>query len=80
MIELADIKIPDSLGSLPSLITDAHKVMKVLDVFDRVCVPSCDTTTALGRRTDTMSMAKFDQLFTMSKNRKKPCDIKIRHN
>lgn len=80
MIELADIKILDLLESLPSLITEVPKAMKVLDTFDRVCIPACDTATTLGRRAGTMLMAKFDQLFTMFRNRKKSCHIKLRHN
>ncbi|KAI7850080.1 hypothetical protein BDC45DRAFT_551191 [Circinella umbellata] len=80
MTELTTIKIPDSLQNLPTLIPELPNVLKILDVFHRICVPANDAASAKTRNTLTLSRQKFDQLFTMSKDRKKPCHLKIRHN
>ncbi|KAG1446034.1 hypothetical protein G6F55_011713 [Rhizopus delemar] len=80
MIELATIKIPDSLQDLPRFVPELPNVLKILDVFHRVCVPVIDVASAKNRYTPTLPHQKFDQLFTISKDRKKPCHLKIRHN
>ncbi|KAI8329684.1 hypothetical protein BC941DRAFT_442566 [Chlamydoabsidia padenii] len=38
MTELTTIKIPDSLQNLPSLVPELPNVLKILDVFHRVCL------------------------------------------
>ncbi|KAI9494987.1 hypothetical protein BDB00DRAFT_882641 [Zychaea mexicana] len=80
MLELAMIKIPDSLQNLSSFVTELPNVLKVLDAFHRICVPSNDTTSTRDRYTLTLSTQKFNQLFTVSKNRKRPCHLNVRHN
>ncbi|SAM00661.1 hypothetical protein [Absidia glauca] len=74
------VVVPDSLDGLPSLITEVSKMMKVLDAFDRVCVPASNIEATSNRRATTITMEKFDNLFTKSKNSKIPCHIKLRHN
>lgn len=80
MIELATIKIPDSLQDLPRFVPELPNVLKILDVFHRVCVPVIDVASAKNRYTPTLPRQKFDQLFIISKDRKKPCHLKIWHN
>ncbi|KAI8388926.1 uncharacterized protein BYT42DRAFT_492138 [Radiomyces spectabilis] len=80
LIDLAVIKIPDSLQNFPGFVTEVANVTKVLDVFDRVCVPAKDVATTRSRRSSTLSMSMFHQLFTSAKDRKKPCHLKLRHN
>lgn len=80
MLELATIKVPDSLQTLPSFIPELPNILKVLDVFHRICVPDSDADRCKSRRAPTLSIQNFNQLFTLSKNRKKPCHLKQRHN
>ncbi|KAI8388561.1 uncharacterized protein BYT42DRAFT_611592 [Radiomyces spectabilis] len=40
LISLARVRIPDSLETLPSMVTEVPAILKVLDVFDRLCVPA----------------------------------------
>ncbi|KAI8576499.1 hypothetical protein K450DRAFT_201942 [Umbelopsis ramanniana AG] len=80
LIDLAVIKLPDSLQNLTSFVTEVANVLKVLDAFDRVCVPASDAPTIMSRCTPTVSMAKLAQLFTSSRNRKKRCHVKLRNN
>ncbi|KAG1443312.1 hypothetical protein G6F56_010716 [Rhizopus delemar] len=80
MTELALIKIPDSLQNLPSLVPESPNVLKILDVLHRVFIPVNDVASARNRYMLTLPRQKFDQLFTMSKDRKKPCHLKIRYN
>lgn len=80
MLELATIKIPDSLQGLLRFVPELPNVLKILDVFHRVCVPVIDVASAKNRYTPTLPRQKFDQLFTISKDRKKPCHLKIRRN
>ncbi|ORY97578.1 hypothetical protein BCR43DRAFT_530658 [Syncephalastrum racemosum] len=42
MLQLSEIKVPSCLRSLHQLATDPTKVLKILDVFDRLCVPAKD--------------------------------------
>ncbi|ORX42785.1 hypothetical protein DM01DRAFT_1340968 [Hesseltinella vesiculosa] len=80
MLELATIKIPDSLQNLPALVIELPNVLKVLDVFHRICVPSNDPAILKSRYASTLSTQKFHQLFSTSKNCKKPCHLNMRHN
>lgn len=43
-------------------------------------VPFNDVAAAKNRHAPTSSTQKFDQLFSVSKGRKKPCHLKVRHN
>ncbi|KAL7335695.1 hypothetical protein PS15p_201130 [Mucor circinelloides] len=64
MHELAKIKIPDCLNDLPKLVTDISDVLLVLDVFNRICIPSVDSP-----HPPTISSSIFNQLFSTSQNR-----------
>ncbi|KAI9003064.1 hypothetical protein CLU79DRAFT_829917 [Phycomyces nitens] len=79
MHELAKIKIPDCLNDLSKLVTDISDVLLVLDVFDRICIPSVDCPHPKRHR-PTISSSIFDQLFSTSQNRKRPCILKQHHN
>ncbi|KAI8370591.1 uncharacterized protein BYT42DRAFT_617132 [Radiomyces spectabilis] len=40
LLQLAEVKIPDSLQSLSHLIMDISTILCLMDVFDRLCVPT----------------------------------------
>ncbi|KAI9006249.1 hypothetical protein CLU79DRAFT_806659 [Phycomyces nitens] len=79
MHELAKIKIPDCLNDLPKLVTDISDVLLVLDIFDRICIPSVDCPHPKRHR-PTISSSIFDQLFSTYQNRKRPCALNQHHN
>ncbi|KAI9006738.1 hypothetical protein CLU79DRAFT_779276 [Phycomyces nitens] len=79
MLELAELKIPDSLEELPKLVLDISRILKVLDVFNRVCVPLTDS--ALNNQcTITITNLSIPQLFTASQDRNRDSSLKRRHN
>ncbi|KAI8388647.1 uncharacterized protein BYT42DRAFT_491575 [Radiomyces spectabilis] len=80
MIPLATIKVPNSLNELPGLIYKVPDILKVLDCFDRVCVRAAQPETVKKRFAPTLSMAKIEQLFSLSKSRKRLCNIQLHHN
>ncbi|KAI8388444.1 uncharacterized protein BYT42DRAFT_560097 [Radiomyces spectabilis] len=79
-LELAVIQLPDSLNSLPGFVTKAGDIIKVLDIFERICVPASDAAGTMSRRTPTLSLTQVGQIFSPSKNRKRPCPLKLRTN
>jgi hypothetical protein len=72
MYLLAEIKVPDSIQGLPSLITELPSVLKVLDVFDNVCVCSDVPDIVASRRVPTLPLKVFQQIISESKSRKRP--------
>ncbi|ORX56360.1 hypothetical protein DM01DRAFT_1273500, partial [Hesseltinella vesiculosa] len=80
MIPLAAIKVPNSINDLPELVYKVPDILKVLDIFDRVCVGSKNPETIKRRSSPTLPTAKIQQLFSLSKNRKRPCHIQLHHN
>ncbi|KAG1142242.1 hypothetical protein G6F37_008782 [Rhizopus arrhizus] len=79
MLELAELKIPDSLEDSPKLALDISKILKVLDVFHRVCVPMSDSALN-NRRTTIITNLSISQLFTTSQDRNRDSSLKRRHN
>ncbi|KAI9487099.1 MAG: hypothetical protein EXX96DRAFT_646812 [Benjaminiella poitrasii] len=73
LIPLASIKIPDSIQSLPALITKARAILKVLDVFDRLCVRATRANVISDRYAPTLPIGSIQQLFSESKKRKRQC-------
>ncbi|KAI8388449.1 uncharacterized protein BYT42DRAFT_492348 [Radiomyces spectabilis] len=80
LIDLAVIEVPDSLKSLPSLVTEAANIIKVLDIFERLCVPASDVATTMSRRTPTLSLSQLGQLFAISEHRKRPRHLRPQSN
>jgi hypothetical protein len=80
MLQLAEIKILDSLQSLSHLVTDISNILTVKDVFDRLCVCTEDPQIIIDRKTPTTPVNVLQQLFSISKDRKQPCHLKRRHN
>ncbi|KAG0183878.1 hypothetical protein DFQ28_000673, partial [Apophysomyces sp. BC1034] len=80
MLQLAEIKIPDSLQNLSHLVTDISNILTVMDVFDRLCVCTEDPHIIIDRETPITPMNVLQQLFSTSKDRKRPCHLKRRHN
>ncbi|KAI9323807.1 hypothetical protein BX666DRAFT_1890627 [Dichotomocladium elegans] len=80
MIPLATIKVPDSINELPGLVYKVPDILKVLDIFERVCVRAAHPETIKHRCAPTLPMANIQQLFSQSKNRKRSCHIQLYHN
>ncbi|KAG0754699.1 hypothetical protein G6F57_006219 [Rhizopus arrhizus] len=80
MLRLAEIKLPDSLQGLPSLVTELPNILGVLDVFDNLCIPAKDIKRAIDCQTSTEPMSLFNLILSSSKDRKRHCHLKLRHN
>ncbi|KAI9488877.1 hypothetical protein BDB00DRAFT_884674 [Zychaea mexicana] len=80
MIPLATIKVPDSINDLPGPVYKVPDILKVLDIFERVCVRAAHPETIKHRCAPTLPMANIQQLFSQSKNRKRSCHIQLYHN
>jgi hypothetical protein len=79
MYEFTEVQISDSLRELSKLVVDISKLLLVLNIFDRVCIPSVDSP-PLERHRPTVMSSTLDQLFLSSQNRKRPCHLKCQHN
>jgi hypothetical protein len=79
MLGLTELKIPDSLEDLPELVLDISKILKVLDVFHRVCVPMSDSALN-NRHTTIITNLSISQLFTTSQDWNRDSSLKRRHN
>ncbi|KAG1038861.1 hypothetical protein G6F43_012620 [Rhizopus delemar] len=80
MLKLAEIKLPDSLQGLTSLVTELPNILGVLDAFDNLCIPAKDIKRAIDCQTSTEPMSLFNLILSSSKDRKRPCHLKLRHN
>ncbi|KAI9020803.1 hypothetical protein CLU79DRAFT_862410, partial [Phycomyces nitens] len=78
MYEITKIQIPDSLHDLSKFVRDISNLLLVLDTFDRVCIPSADSS-LLELHCPTISSI-LDHLFLSSQNRKSPCYLKRQDN
>lgn len=67
IISLATIKIPDSINSLPGLVYKVPDILKVLNIFERVCVRAAHPETIKHHCAPTLRMANIQQLFSQSK-------------
>ncbi|KAG1472824.1 hypothetical protein G6F56_001308 [Rhizopus delemar] len=77
LLQLAEIKVPDSLQKLSQLVTEIASVLKILQVFDKVC----SRAECIGQQhLKTTAVPKLQQLFSQSQNRKRPCHLKRHHN
>ncbi|SAL95180.1 hypothetical protein [Absidia glauca] len=80
LLQLAEVKIPDSLQNLSHLVMDVSNILTVMDIFDRLCVSSNNPQIIIDRQTPTVPLDVLQQLFSVSKDRKRPCHLKRRHN
>ncbi|KAG0168491.1 hypothetical protein DFQ29_010133 [Apophysomyces sp. BC1021] len=80
MLRLAEIKLPESLQDLPSLVMELPSITGVLEVFDDLYVPTKDMQRAIDRQAPTASIPLFQQFHSSSKNRKRSCHLKLRDN
>ncbi|KAI9275970.1 hypothetical protein BY458DRAFT_434263, partial [Sporodiniella umbellata] len=80
MYLLAEIKVPDSIQGLPGFVTELPSILKILHVFDTVCVCSITPEVIAGRRTPTLPSKNFQQIISSSKSRKRSCHLHRRHN
>ncbi|KAI8329945.1 hypothetical protein BC941DRAFT_441686 [Chlamydoabsidia padenii] len=80
MYLLAEIKVPDSIQGLPAFITELPSILKILHVFDTVCVCSVTPDVIASRRAPTLPSKAFQQIISESKSRKRSCHLHRRHN
>lgn len=81
LLQLAEIKVPDSLQKLPQLVTQISSVLKVLQVFDKICLRASRTEECIGQQNlQTKAVPKLQQLFSESKNRKRQCHSQLHHS
>ncbi|KAG0169175.1 hypothetical protein DFQ29_009869 [Apophysomyces sp. BC1021] len=81
MLELTKIKIPNCLHDLPKLITDTSALLRVLDVFHRVCVQTNPDPLHPKRSIpETVSTPLFNQIFSTCQDRKRQCHLHSYHN
>ncbi|ORE02242.1 hypothetical protein BCV72DRAFT_252576 [Rhizopus microsporus var. microsporus] len=66
LLQLAEVKIPDSLQSPSYLVMDVSNTLSMIGVFDRLCVCSNNQQIIIDRKTPT--------------DRKRQCHLKRRHN
>ncbi|KAI8096338.1 uncharacterized protein BX664DRAFT_382794 [Halteromyces radiatus] len=79
MYELEKIKIPSCLDDLAKLVMDMPRVLRILDVFNRICNSSV-LPSAPSRHRPTIITSIFNRVFSSSQNRKRSCHLKYRHN
>lgn len=79
MRELAKIKLPDCLDDFTKLIMDMPQALLVLDIFNRVCVPSIDPPMPTRHR-PTITTTVLNSIFSSSQDRKRSCLLKRHHN
>ncbi|KAG1463808.1 hypothetical protein G6F46_002580 [Rhizopus delemar] len=79
MRELTKIKLPDCLDDLTKFIMDMPQALLVLDIFNRVCIPSIDPPVPTRHR-PTVTTAAYNGIFSSSQNRKRSCLLKRYHS
>jgi hypothetical protein len=73
-LELGKGQIPNSLQDLTKLVMDAPLLLLIIDVFERLCIPSAHVRN-LDRHRLTISTSSFNQIFSSSQNRKRLCPL-----
>ncbi|KAI8992441.1 hypothetical protein BDB01DRAFT_778454 [Pilobolus umbonatus] len=73
-LELGKINIPSSLQDLTKLVMDAPLLLLIIDAFGRLCVPSTGVSSP-DRHRPTISKSRFNQIFSLSQNRKRLCPL-----
>ncbi|CEG76428.1 hypothetical protein RMATCC62417_11325 [Rhizopus microsporus] len=79
MHELTKIKAPDRLDDLIKFAMDMPQALLVLDVFNRVCVPSAASQTPM-RHWPTITETAFNGIFSTFQDYKRSCSLKCFHN
>ncbi|CAO3648547.1 unnamed protein product [Mucor fragilis] len=77
---LAEIKVPDSIQGLPTFVTELPSVLKIMHVFDTVCVSSDTPDTIARNRVHTLKASQFQQIISESESRRRSCHLQNRHN
>ncbi|KAG1038497.1 hypothetical protein G6F43_012681 [Rhizopus delemar] len=73
-IELGKVEIPNNVQDLTKLVMDAPLLLLIIDVFERLCIPSVHARN-LDRHRPTISETNFKQIFSSSQNRKRLCPL-----
>ncbi|SAL99042.1 hypothetical protein [Absidia glauca] len=79
MYELETIRIPSCMDDVTKLIMDMPRICRVLDAFNRICKPSVHQAIP-SRHRSTITTSAFNDIFSPSKDRKRSCHLKYRHN
>ncbi|SAL96941.1 hypothetical protein [Absidia glauca] len=79
MRELATVQVPGSLNDLSKLVLDMPRVLLVLDVFSRLCIPSLCPPCS-NRHTPRINASIIQAVFSSSRDRKRACSLQRFHN
>ncbi|KAG1473866.1 hypothetical protein G6F56_000698 [Rhizopus delemar] len=79
MYELAKIKISNCIDDLTKLVVDMHHILRVLDVFHRICIRSANPSLPIQYQM-TITTSNHDHVISSSQNRKRACHLKYHHN
>ncbi|KAI8384869.1 uncharacterized protein BYT42DRAFT_592897 [Radiomyces spectabilis] len=75
---VGQIKVPDSIKGLSGFIPELPSILKVLGVFDSVCVCSLTPDVIARRRAPTLPSKTFQHIISESKSRKRSCHLRRR--
>lgn len=73
-LELGKVQVPNNLRDLTKLVMDAPLLLLIIDVFERLCIPSVHVRN-LDRHRPTIDTSTFNQIFSSSQNRKRLCPL-----
>lgn len=73
-LELGKVQIPNNLQDLTKLMMGAPLLLLIIDVFERLCIPSAHVHNLDGHR-PTMDTSTFNKIFFLSQNRKRVCPL-----
>jgi hypothetical protein len=79
MYELGSVKLPDTLHDLLKLLMTMPTILRILDAFDRLCIRFNYPPQFILHRT-TVSVSIFNNIFSSSQDRKRPCHLKQYQN
>jgi hypothetical protein len=79
MQEFAKIKVSGYLDDLTKLVRDIPHVLLVLDIFNRICVPSADPPMPTQHR-PTITIAALNCVLSSSQDHKLLCSLKHHYN
>ncbi|PHZ13382.1 uncharacterized protein RHIMIDRAFT_236452 [Rhizopus microsporus ATCC 52813] len=70
LLQLAEVKIPDSLQSPSYLVMDVSNTLSMIGVFDRLCVCSNNQQIIIDRKTPTVPLYVLQQIIFYIKGSK----------
>ncbi|RCH99089.1 hypothetical protein CU098_010893 [Rhizopus stolonifer] len=75
MYELGSVKLLDSLHKLSKLLMDMPIILRILDIFDRLCIRSANPPQPTHYRL-AVSVFILNSIFSSTQDRKRSCHLK----